>query len=208
MKKDDTSKEDIVYTKAELLKKLTEKEHSFCHNYIIKWNGSQSARDAGYSEHTCAAIASENLRKPYIQQYIDFIKNDFEKESGISKLRQLNELAKIAYSSIAHLHNTWIELKAFDSLTDDQKDAIESTETKTESRGKYNEDTQSYDDVEVKMVKVKLYSKLGAIDQINKMLGYNAADKIDHTTKGEAMSPVQLTPETAKAISSNLKDNV
>jgi len=64
MKKDDTSKEDIVYTKAELLKKLTEKEHSFCHNYIIKWNGSQSARDAGYSEHTCAAIASENLRKP------------------------------------------------------------------------------------------------------------------------------------------------
>jgi hypothetical protein len=187
MKKDETNKEGKIYTKEELLKKLTDKERIFCHEYIIDWNGSRAAKVAGYSEKSAKEIAHATLTKVHNQQYIEFIKDDIEKEAGITKLRQLNELAKIAYSSIAHLHNTWIELKDFESLTDDQKDAIESTETKTESKGKFNEDTQSYDNVEVKMVKVKLYSKLGAIDQINKMLGYNAADKIDHTTKGESI---------------------
>ena len=163
------------YTLKELQDKLTEKERIFCHQYIIDWNGARSAREAGYSEKTCAVIASENLTKPYINQYIDFIKNDFEKEAGISKLKQLNELYKIAYSSIAHLHNTWIELKDFESLTDDQKAGIESIETKTENR------TVDESLIEIKYVKIKLYSKTTAIEQINKMMGYNEPEKLHHS---------------------------
>lgn len=180
--------EEKKYTLKELQDKLTEKERIFCHEYIIDWNGSRSAREAGYSEKTCAVIAFENLTKPYINQYIEFIKNDFEKEAGISKLKQLNELYKIAYSTIAHLHNTWIELKEFETLTNDQKASIESIETKIEQR------TVDKELIDIKLVKIKLYSKTIALDQINKMMGYNEAEKINSaivvTVRREKKPPI------------------
>lgn len=172
--------EEKIYTLDELKKKLTDKERIFCHEYIIDWNGARAARVAGYSEDSAKDIAYQNSTKLYIKQYIEFIKDDIEKEAGITKLRQLNELAKIAYSSIAHLHNTWIELKEFESLTEDQKQSIESIDTKTESKQVYDPASNSKENVDVKYVKIKLYSKLNAIDQINKMLGYNAPEKHEH----------------------------
>lgn len=177
------------YTLEQLKKKLTEKERLFCHQYIIDWNGARSAREAGYSEKTAKEIACENLTKPNIQQYIEFIKSNFEKEAGISKLRNLNELSKIAYSSIAHLHNTWIELKEFESLTNEQKAAIESTEAKHETKQIFNVENNKREDINVNYVKIKLYSKLSAIDQINKMMGYNEPEKIDHKSTDGSMTP-------------------
>lgn len=175
------SAEEKKYTLEELQEKLTEKERLFCHQYIIDWNGARSARVAGYSEKTCYEIAHQNLTKLHIKQYIDFIKLDIEKEAGISKLKQINELAKIAYSSIAHLHNTWIELKEFNSLTEDQKAAIESTETKHETKQVFNVESNERENINVNYIKIKLYSKLNAIDQINKMMGYNEPDKVEHS---------------------------
>jgi phage terminase small subunit len=98
------------YTLDELKAKLTNKERIFCHQYVVDWNGARSAREAGYSENSCRQIADQNLSKLHIKQYIDLIKNDLEKEAGISKLRNLQELAKIAYSNISKLHDDWIEL--------------------------------------------------------------------------------------------------
>jgi len=170
-----SSQPDKQYSLPELKAKLTEKERIFCHQYIIDWNGARSARVAGYSEKTVNEIAHQNLTKLHIQQYISFIKNNFEEEAGISKLRNLQELAKIAYSSIAHLHNTWIERKEFESLTEDQKSAIESIDTKTMTID-YDESTK-----EVEYVKIKLYSKTIALGMINEMMGYKAAVKIEHT---------------------------
>lgn len=180
--------EEKKYTLKELQDRLTEKERIFCHQYIIDWNGARSAREAGYSEDSAKEIAHATLTKVHNQQYIDFIKNDLEKEAGISKLKQLNELYKIAYSTIAHLHNTWIELKEFESLTDDQKASIESIDTKTEHR------TVEEEIIIVKFVKIKLYSKTTALDQINKMMGYNEAEKINSditvTVKREKKPPI------------------
>lgn len=173
--------EQKQYTLKELKDKLTEKERLFCHEYIIEWNGAKSARKAGYSEKTCYSIASENLTKPYIQQYIDFIKTDYEKECGISKIRQIKEYTKIAYSNIAHLHNTWIELKAFEDLTDEQKECIESIDTKTETKEQYNPDKGAKEQIEIRYVKIKLYSKLAALERIDKLIGYNEAEKINHS---------------------------
>ena len=179
--------EEKKYTLEELKDKLTEKERIFCHQYIIDWNKSRAAREAGYSENTCAEIGYENLTKPHIKQYIDFIKNDFEKEAGISKLKQLNELHKIAYSTIAHLHNTWIELKEFESLTDDQKASIENIDTKTEER------TIEERLIITKYVKIKLFSKTTAIEQINKMMGYNEPEKLQHSGEINDNKQINLT---------------
>lgn len=184
-----------IYTLEELKDKLTEKEKNFCHEYVIDWNGSRAAREAGYSEKTSKEIAHSNLTKVHIKQYIDFIKNDYERECGISKIRQLKELAKIAYSSIAHLHLTWIELKDFESLTDDQKECIESTETKIEKKQSYNPETEEKGWIDVKMVKIKLHPKLPAIQEINKMLDYHSAQKLEHSGEIKTNDISKLTTE-------------
>jgi len=184
------------YTLKELKEKLTVKEKKFCHQYIIDWNGARAAREAGYSEKTAREIAHYNLSKLHIQQYIDYIKDDFEKESGISKLRQLNELIKIAYSSVSNLHETWIELKEFESLTEEQKSCIESIETKTEKRLEYNIESKERDkEIEIKYVKLKLHSKIQAIDQINKMMGYNAPNVLELTDKRKDISELFPTDD-------------
>lgn len=90
------TEETKIYTLDELKKKLTDKERIFCHEYIIKWNGAESARKAGYSEDCAKETAYENLTKPHIKQYIDFIKDDIEKEAGITKLSQVKAILSIA----------------------------------------------------------------------------------------------------------------
>ena len=175
--------EKITYSLDELKDVLNEKQKIFCHNYIVDWNTTRSYKKAyGIEDDNSAAVSGHKLlRNTKIIQYIDFIKNDIEKECGISKIRQINELAKIAYSSIAHLHNTWIELKDFELLTNEQKEAIESIDTKIEQKFQYNPDTESKEAIDVKFVKIKLFSKVMAIAEINKMMGYNSAEKIEHS---------------------------
>lgn len=197
--------EEKKYTFEELEEKLTEKERRFCHEYIIDWNGARSARKAGYSEDSAREIASQNLTKLHIKQYIDFIKIDIEKEAGITKLRQLNELAKIAYSTISHLHDCWIELNDWEQIKQNNPnalDAIESIDTKTEYKT-YNRGGEEESDVEIKYVKIKLYPKISAISEINKMLGYNAPDKSESTNINYN---AEVTKEEAKRISDALED--
>ena len=76
--------------------KLTPKQKIFCEEYIIDWNASRAARDAGYSEKTAKDIGCENLAKPNIQAYIAEIQEDLQKQAGISRLSNLNILKEIA----------------------------------------------------------------------------------------------------------------
>lgn len=49
---------------------MTAKQQRFCDEYLIDLDGTKAAIRAGYSPRTASAIASENLRKPKLQQYI------------------------------------------------------------------------------------------------------------------------------------------
>ncbi len=50
--------------------KLTLKQKRFADEYIISGNATDAAKKAGCSEKTAFTIATENLKKPYIKQYI------------------------------------------------------------------------------------------------------------------------------------------
>ena len=50
--------------------KLTAKQRRFVDEYLIDFNATQAAIRAGYSEKTAAVIATENLRKPNISEFI------------------------------------------------------------------------------------------------------------------------------------------
>lgn len=151
---------------------LTEKQKIFCSEYILDWNGTRAAIAAGYSESSAREIASQNLTKLNILAHIKYIQANLEIEAGISRLKVINEWKKMGFSSIAHMHNTWITLKDFEELTDDQKQSIESIETKTVKR--------DFDEthIETEYVKIKLYSKEKALENISKMLGYNEPEKV------------------------------
>lgn len=167
--------------------KLTDKQKIFCREYIIDWNATRAAIVAGYSEKTASEVAYENLRKPQIEKYIEKIRADLEKQAGISRLRVLTEHIKLAFSSIAHMHNTWIDRKDFEELTEDQKSCISEIQTRVVRRAINDEIC------DVEEIKIKLYDKQKALDSITKMLGYDAATKIEQsgTVKHEMNITVQ-----------------
>ena len=50
--------------------KLTDKQIMFCKEYIKDFNATRAAEASGYSKKTARQIATENLTKPYIQNFI------------------------------------------------------------------------------------------------------------------------------------------
>jgi phage terminase small subunit len=159
---------------------LSEKQRIFCREYILDWNATRAAKSAGYSEDTAYAIGAENLRKPKIQAYIAEIQKDLEKVAGISRLRIINEHLNIVNTSIAHLHNTWITRKEFENLTDGQKSAIAELSYQTRIEKDYSTNPDG-DIVQVDYVKIKLYDRQKSMDSLSKMLGYNEAEKVQHS---------------------------
>ena len=50
--------------------KMTPKQQRFCDEYLIDLNATQAAIRSGYSKKTANRIATENLSKPVIKEYI------------------------------------------------------------------------------------------------------------------------------------------
>lgn len=161
--------------------KLTVKQENFCNYYIETGNASESYRRsyscAKNTEKTINENASRLLKKSKISARIEELQNEIRECSKITKDRLLDELSNIAFSSIAHLHNTWIERKEFEELTDKQKRVIKSISTKVLKKNIGTQDNPEIVDVEY--VKVELHDKLKAIERICKMLGYDEATKIE-----------------------------
>lgn len=179
------------------LKGLSEKEKAFCVHYCSNgFNGTQAAIKAGYSDKTARQIATENLSKPYIKNYINELKQDFEQllaENGITKMAIVSKHWEIASTTIAHLHNTWIERKEFEELTDEQKACISEIDTKVEYR------TSDGSPVKIEFIKIKLYNKQAALDSISKILGYDAPVKTDNKIHLD-LPVITVSPEQKKLI--------
>jgi len=163
------------------IKKLTAKEERFCQEYVLSLNATKAAVNAGYSEKTAYSSGGRLLRNVEIQERIKHLKDNIAETAEISALRVIRELEKIAFSSIANLHNTWLERTEFERLTDDQKACIKNISTKIVKRNMGTNDEP--DIVDVEYVKIELYDKLKSIDLINDMLGFNAPVRNELTGK-------------------------
>lgn len=171
--------------------RLTDKQKRFCEEYVIDWNGTRAAIAAGYSEKVARQIANQNLSKLYISDYIEEIQKDLSKLSGVTALRNILELKKIAYASIAQFKDGWMAEKDFNDLTEDQKSCL----------SEIVHQTKSYKDSTEKIVKFKLHDKQKAIELLNKMLGFNEPDKLDLSSLGESINtptPIQFIDKSKK----------
>lgn len=174
------------------ISRLTPKQKKFCENYIYDWNGTRSYL-AAYpnikNNGSASVLANRLLRKVNIQTHIELIQKDLEKLAGISRMKVMQEHMKLAFSSITHLHNTWVERKEFDQLTEDQKSCIAEISTQVRTQ-RVNDES-----VDVEFVKIKLYDKQKALDSISKMLGYDAPIKTEVTGKDGKELLFKMTDE-------------
>jgi phage terminase small subunit len=168
----------------EEMAKLTDRQEKFCYEYVLHLNASKAAINAGYSESSSRQMGSYLLTIPNIQARIKYMQDNLAETAQLSALRVLKEHEKIAYSSIAHMHQTWIERKDFDELTDDQKACIKSISTKILKKNIGTKEDPEIVDVEY--VRIELYDKQKALDAINQMLGYNAPTKNEYS--GDAIN--------------------
>lgn len=80
--------------------KLTDKQKLFVFEYLIDQNATQAAIRAGYSKKTAGVIGNENLKKPYIQAFLEKYQNNRAEKSGVLFETVINELKKIGFVDI------------------------------------------------------------------------------------------------------------
>ena len=155
--------------------KLTIKQENFCNYYVECGNASEAYRRAfscdGWKDKSVWEKASALLSNVKVESRVKELQEERKEQSDITKDRILTELSNIAFSSIAHLHNTWIERKDFEMLTEKQKSSIKSISTKILKKNVGTNENPEIIDVEY--VKIELYDKIKAIERICKMLGYD-----------------------------------
>jgi phage terminase small subunit len=161
--------------------KLTVKQENFCNYYVESGNASEAYRRAytceGWKDKSVWEKASTLLTDVKVQSRVKELQEEQKDRSDITKEKILAELSNIAFSSIAHLHNTWIERKDFELLTEKQKSSIKSISTKVLKKNVgTNEDPVI---VDVEYVKIELYDKIKAIERICKMLGFDEPTVVD-----------------------------
>jgi len=147
---------------------MTVKEEKFCLEYVKCGCGSKAATLAGYSQKTARTIASNLLTKVDIQERIKSLKANIAETIGVSAVMIANELKKLAFTNIADTRTSWITLKDFKKLPEEVKAAI----------AEIHHETKEVDGKKTAMVKIKMHNKVGAIEALNNMLGFNAPSKM------------------------------
>jgi phage terminase small subunit len=72
---------------------LNKRQKLFVERYCVHLNASLAAREAGYSENTCAETGYENLRKPHIAAAVDQLLKD--KQLGPQQVKKaISDIAK------------------------------------------------------------------------------------------------------------------
>lgn len=170
------------------------KKENFCNYYIECGNASEAYRRSysckGWKDESVWVKASSLLCDIKIKSRIKELQKEQRGKSDITKEKILGELANIAFSSIADIHNSWIERTEFENLSPRQKSAIKSISTKILKK---NIGTNDYPEiVDVEYVKIELHDKLKAIERICKMFGWDAPEKIDISSSKEEPIVIQV----------------
>lgn len=154
--------------------KLTNKQKRFCEEYLVDFNGTQAAIRAGYSKKSANEQAARLLARPAAQEFIREMQAATSQKMEITREMVVAELAKIGFSNVKALYDENNRLKLFQDLPDDIAAAISSTEV-DEIYGFLPGADGKTQIGETK--KVKLYSKLAALETLCKILGFFAPEK-------------------------------
>ena len=161
----------------------------FCEEFVIDLNRTQAAIRAGYSPESAHVTGCRLLKDAKVAAYIKYLRTNLSEATGVTQNRIIRELQRIAFSDMGRFKSNWMTMAEFESLTEADRAAIASV------------DYQIRDIVidgkscgEETIVKFKLHDKLKATEMLNRMLGYNSADKIEVS---QSLSPEEREAEIA-----------
>lgn len=146
---------------------LNEKQQQFAKEYLIDLNATQAAIRAGYSPKAAGQVGFKLLKNDQIKAILAAGRKRVEDKLDISRERIMREYARVAFADIRN-YGEWdpagrASMKASKDLTPDHTAAISELTVTTSPCG----------DGEVAYVtKMKLASKIQALDGLCKMQGY------------------------------------
>jgi len=158
---------------------LRDKHEQFCREYVIELNKVKSYQivypDSSYN--AARSSACDLLTNPNIQARVKELQANLSLATGVTAIRNINELAKIAYTNVVDMVDSHGNLIDYEDLTEGQKGAISEVYVETVLIQGGDDDS----DMTIKKRKVRLHDKIKAILSLNQMLGFNAPEKIENT---------------------------
>ncbi len=163
---------------------LAPKQERFCQEFIVSFNATQAAINAGYSKKTAKQTGTENLSKPSIQARIQELQQPHKEKLDISAERVLEELSLIAFArpkKYMSWDNSKLTLMSSDDLTEAETAAIASVsykETQTRFGGTTQVELKFHDKVKALQTILDRYLDIDAAIALLDSKGFNAVPKI------------------------------
>lgn len=143
--------------------KLTDRQERFCLEYVVDLNAKQAAIRAGYSPNGAAVNASKLLTNNNIKKKIDRLQAEIAKRTAITADMVVRELAYIGFADVRECfdkHGNILNPKKLPDSIAKVVAGIDVIEVKKD----------------VKAKKLKLWSKVSALDSLAKHLGMYQQD--------------------------------
>lgn len=122
--------------------KLTDKQEQFCQRYLIDFNATKAAIEAGYAESGASVEGHRLLRNANIQSRINDLRLSIGKNFNITRERIAQEYSRIAFFDIKRAFDADGELIPVIDLDDDTAAAIAGIEVSNDwdrdEHGKYS----------------------------------------------------------------------
>lgn len=153
-------------------KELTDKQSQFAREYIIDFNATRAAIRAGYSEASAKSIACDLMAIPNVHDAIEAEMEKRTRRTHVTADRVIKELARVAFSDFRNFAK-WdaggVDLIDSSALSDDDSACVEEVGETISAQG-------------AKSMKLKLHSKIRALELLGKHTG---AFNLDDEEKGK-----------------------
>jgi phage terminase small subunit len=158
--------------------KLTARERAFAHAYINCFDMAKAAVEAKFSPRTARQQGYRTYHKPHVKAYIETLLDEImenKKETAVKLRQELENIAFSNFADVADLLRSGMTKEDFAKLSESvQRTIAEATIEDT----KFGENH-----------KVKLHSKLSAIDSLIKLLELTK-ERVEHS--GEVITSTRI----------------
>ena len=137
------------------MSELDDRQAEFCRGYVLHFNASRAARDAGYSVRSAGQQAADLLKNPKIIAEIDRLKAEKMAAANFGKGDAIELCLRALTLDIVDVFDNTYELRTIDQIPAEFRVLIEKVTTKT-VKG-------------VKTVTVEFMSKMGALNLLSKL---------------------------------------
>lgn len=140
---------------------MNEKQKRFCEEYIKDFNGSAAARRAGYSHKGDKERAAVLLNTPDVQEYLGELIQGIKERNELEVDQLIQELKRIAFSDMGEFYDENNKIRPVAEIDPEARAALET----------YQDDVSQLKYGEKRSRRVRLASKLDAIEKLMRYLG-------------------------------------